>query len=260
MWASARGHADCVSLLLSAKANVGLQDSEYGFTGILITVYLHVCTDWIWILAHELFFVHAAFLWATFKQHVEIQEAEISFCLLYLSYSFLSSRSFLYFLLPLPVAQMLLKSGADISSLFKWQMKVTARRAEPEVFEMWVKRPVHLAVSKGNLSQVVFLLDEMNGRQRVDDADDHGETFSRFLYFVVDVLNVKRSPKGWTALGLAVYLNRVDIVKALLERGANPRYISKDCCTPLRIATSLGLLHIVDLLLPPAAPLLLDSI
>ena len=256
MWASARGHADCVSLLLSAKANVGLQDSEYGFTGILKNVQTG------YGFAHELFFVHAAFLWATFKQHVEIQEAEILFCLLYLSYSFLSSHSFLYFLLPLPVAQMLLKSGADISSLFKWQMKVTARQADPEVFEMWVKRPVHLAVSKGNLSQVVFLLDEMNGLQRVDDADDHGETFSRFLYFVVDVLNVKHenAPKGWTALALAVYLNRVDIVKALLERGANPRYISKDCCTPLHIATSLGLLHIVDLLLPPAAPLLLDSI
>ena len=62
-----------------------------------------------------------------------------------------------------------------------------------------------------------------------------------------------RSLEGGTPLHLAVQEHHIDIVRLLLEKGADPKLASAVGCTPLHLATGWGLVECTRLLLDHGA-------
>ncbi|AAR83654.1 CNPV308 ankyrin repeat protein [Canarypox virus] len=85
--------------------------------------------------------------------------------------------------------------------------------------------PLHCAVKKGDIKEVKNLLDK---KEYINNVFYEG---------------------GYTPLNLAVALGSKQIVRLLLENGADPDICSTDLLTPLHIAVRLNSKDIIDLLL-----------
>jgi len=83
-------------------------------------------------------------------------------------------------------------------------------------------------------------------RNDVQEAD-------RLLREVLVEVNVRARYSGDTALDSAAGLGEVEMVRLLLDRGANPKIGDKDNLTPLQLAAHHGNLAIVRMLLKAGA-------
>ena len=123
--------------------------------------------------------------------------------------------------------------------------------------------PLTLAAAEGRTDQVASLL----ARGAVaDDPDSHGwtplmwaaragriEVMKALIDAGADLNGRDRCINGWTALMHAVHEEQTRSVRILLDLGANPNAASANGTTPLMIAAGQGEIEIVGLLLERGA-------